>query len=485
MLIGLGRFTVRWRKAILVGAAVFVVASFVIAGGVADKLTAGGFADPHSESERAAAILQREFGSLDPNVVLLVTAKHGTVDDAAVAAAGTKITQELSDKLGNTVASYWSLGNAPPLASKNHTQALVLGVITGGDDHVDDVIKVLSPEFTRDNATVKVAVGGRAEVFRQVGETIKSDLSRAESIALPITLVLLVIVFGSLIAAGLPLLVGIVAIAGSFLVLYGVASVTDVSVYSLNLTTALGLGLAIDYSLFIVSRFREELHNGLEPHDAVVRTVATAGRTVAGSALDGRGVAHRAVAVPARVPPLVRVRRNRGRDPRRARCGGRAPRDARGARHQGELGAHLPSPRAQAGRRRGLAPRRDDGDATADPDRDRRHPPPAAARRAVPAPGHRAPGRPRPAAEPVQSPGAGSDPRRLHVDRSRRVAGRGAGARRPAGPHRGDLGLRRRALEAARRGPGRRAHRAATSTASRSRDRARSPRASRPTRARG
>jgi RND superfamily putative drug exporter len=285
MLIGLGRFTVRWRKAILVGAAVFVVASFVIAGGVADKLTTGGFADPSSESERAAAILQHQFGSLDPNVVLLVTAKHGTVDDAAVAAAGTKITQELSDRLGSTVASYWSLGNAPPLASLNPLQALVLGVITAGDDHVDDVIKTLSPEFTRDNATVNVSVGGRAEVFRQVGETIKSDLSRAESIALPITLVLLVIVFGSLIAAGLPLLVGIVAIAGSFLVLYLVASVTDVSVYSLNLTTALGLGLAIDYSLFIVSRFREELHNGLEPHDAVVRTVATAGRTVAGSAL--------------------------------------------------------------------------------------------------------------------------------------------------------------------------------------------------------
>ena len=285
MLIGLGHFTVRFRRAILVSAAVFVVASFVIAGGVADKLTAGGFADPSSESERAAAILQRQFGSLDPNVVLLVTAQDGTVDDAAVAAEGAKITRQLADRLGNTVASYWSLGNAPPLASTDKSQALVLGVITGSDDRVDDVIKTLSPEFTRDNATVSVAVGGRAEVFRQVGETIKSDLSRAESIALPITLILLVIVFGSLIAAGLPLLVGIIAIAGSFLVLYLVASVTAVSVYSLNLTTALGLGLAIDYSLFIVSRFREELHNGLEPNDAVVRTVATAGRTVAGSAL--------------------------------------------------------------------------------------------------------------------------------------------------------------------------------------------------------
>ena len=109
--------------------------------------------------------------------MLLVTAKDGTVDDAAVAAEGAKITEELTAELGNSVASYWSLGNAPPLASRDQRQALVLGVITGSDDHVDDVIKTLSPEFTRNNATVTVAVGGRAEVFRQVGETIKSDLA--------------------------------------------------------------------------------------------------------------------------------------------------------------------------------------------------------------------------------------------------------------------------------------------------------------------
>ena len=285
MLVAVGRFTVRFRKAILVASALFVVASFAIAGGVADKLTTGGFADPASESERAADILERAFGANDPNVVLLVTAKDGDVDDPAVAVAGERITEQLAGRLGDGVVSYWSLGNAAPLASTDKTQALVLGVITGDDDHVEDVITELSPEFTRDNSTVSVAVGGRAEVFRQVGETIQEDLTRAESIALPITLILLVIVFGSLIAAGLPLLVGIVAIAGSFLVLYVVSSITDVSVYSLNLTTALGLGLAIDYSLFIVSRFREELRNGLEPHDAVVRTVQTAGRTVAGSAL--------------------------------------------------------------------------------------------------------------------------------------------------------------------------------------------------------
>jgi putative drug exporter of the RND superfamily len=130
-----------------------------------------------------------------------------------------------------------------------------------------------------------VAVGGFAEVFRQVGETIESDLVRAESIALPVTLVLLVIVFGSIVAASLPLAIGALSVVGTFLVLWLLSQVTEVSIYALNLTTALGLGLAIDYSLFIVSRYREELAAGHEPFAAVTRTVRTAGRTVAFSAL--------------------------------------------------------------------------------------------------------------------------------------------------------------------------------------------------------
>jgi RND superfamily putative drug exporter len=286
VLVALGRFTVRHRRAVLVGAVVFVLASFAIAGGVADRLTSGGFADPSSESERAAALLKRDFGTQDPNFVLLVTAKHGTVNDPAVADVGHRITGELAAERGVAqVVSYWSLDDAAPLASRNGRQALVLGVITGSDDHVNDVVKGLTTRYALDNGTVNVAVGGRAEVFRQVGDTIKHDLGRAESLAFPITLVLLVLVFGSLVAAGLPLLVGVVAIAGSFLALYVVSSITDVSIYSLNLATAMGLGLAIDYSLFVVSRFREELRKGADPHDAVVRTVATAGRTVAGSAV--------------------------------------------------------------------------------------------------------------------------------------------------------------------------------------------------------
>jgi RND superfamily putative drug exporter len=287
MLARLGRFTYRRRRAVLVGSLLFVVASFAVAGGVAGRLTTGGFADPNSESERAASILEHQFHAKDPNLVLLVTAKGAaTVDDPAVAAAGRQLTSELEGTRHlQQVASYWSLQNAPPLKSRGGHQALVLGVISGSDSQVADRIGAISEHFTRDGTAVRVAVGGRAEVNRQVNDQIQSDLPRAEGIAFPITLILLVVVFGSLVAAGLPLLVGVVAIAGSFLALYAISSVTEVSVYSLNLTTAMGLGLAIDYSLFIVSRYREELHDGRGIEDAVVRTVQTAGRTVLGSAL--------------------------------------------------------------------------------------------------------------------------------------------------------------------------------------------------------
>ncbi len=286
MLARLARFAVRRRKLVLAGTAVFFVAAAVLGGGVSSKLVSGGFDDPDSESVEAADVLEDQFGQNSPNLVLLVSARNGSVDDPAVAAAGRALTDELAaDPRLREVASYWSLGNAPPLKGNDSGQALVLGVIKGDDEQVSDRIEAISPDYTRETDLVTVGVGGEAEVFRQVGEQIESDLVRAELIAFPITLVLLVVVFGSLVAAGLPLAVGGLAIVGTFLVLLGIASLTDVSIYALNLTTAMGLGLAIDYSLFVVSRFREELDRGLQPHDAVVRTVMTAGRTVAFSAV--------------------------------------------------------------------------------------------------------------------------------------------------------------------------------------------------------
>jgi putative drug exporter of the RND superfamily len=282
----LGHLTVRRRKLILVLTGLFVVLAGVLGAGVFDRLQTGGFDDPSSESSRAEDVLEEEFGRGDPNVVLLATAVDGDVDSPASSAAGLVLAEQLAEVAHvGSVASYWDLGSPPPLRNTDGDSALVLARVDGTDAEVEDALAAIEEDLTGEQAALSVDLGGRDAVFDEIGRTVESDLARAESIAIPITLILLVLVFGSLVAASLPLLVGGVAIIGTFLALTALAALTDVSIFSINLTTALGLGLAIDYSLFIVSRYREELHTGYDPHTAVVRTVERAGRTIAFSAL--------------------------------------------------------------------------------------------------------------------------------------------------------------------------------------------------------
>jgi RND superfamily putative drug exporter len=286
MLVRLGRFTVKHRKAVLIGTVVFFVVAVGLGGGVASRLSSGGFDDPSSESSRARDAISRAFGDQDPDIVLLVTARRGTVDDPDVAAAGNALTAELaSERRVARAISYWNLGSPPPLRSADGRQALVIAALRGDDEDEHDAAEYLSPRYSGRRGSVSVGVGGFAETFRQVNEQVEEDLLRGELLAFPIVLVLMVLVFGSVVAAGLPLVVGVLAIVGTFLVLLTLSSLTEVSIFALNLTTGMGLGLAIDYSLFIVSRYREELRAGRSPHDAVVRTVQTAGKTIAFSAL--------------------------------------------------------------------------------------------------------------------------------------------------------------------------------------------------------
>jgi RND superfamily putative drug exporter len=183
------------------------------------------------------------------------------------------------------VVSYWSAGNAPPLRSTDGTRALVAARLDGTPSEIEATFERLRSNYRGDQGPLDVRFGGSEAVFADIGSQIGKDLVTAELISVPITLLLLVLVFGGLVAAGLPLVIAGVGIVGTFLALFLLTRVTDVSIYSINLTTALGLGLAIDYSLFIVTRYREELGQGRSVADAVVRTVETAGRTVAFSAL--------------------------------------------------------------------------------------------------------------------------------------------------------------------------------------------------------
>lgn len=276
--------TARPRLSLLL--ALVITALAVLAGsGVADRMGSGGWEDPDAESTYALEVLEREFPASQPNVLLLVDAGAAGVDSPAVAAEARRLAERLDAEPGvGGVGSYWGTGS-PALRSADGHQAVIAARIDGEEKAAGEILERIAPAFRGTHGPVEVSVGGPLAVRHEMQTVIQEDLLRAELIALPITLVLLVMVFGSAVAALLPLGIGIVAILGTNAVLRGLTEFTDVSVFAQNLTTALGLGLAIDYALFVVRRFREELAAGADTRTAVATTLRTAGRTVLFSAL--------------------------------------------------------------------------------------------------------------------------------------------------------------------------------------------------------
>ena len=285
----LGRLIVQRRRTVLAATLLGLVVAIVLGSGVFGELTNGGFDDPDSESTRAVELLDEEFDTASADVVAIVTAANGDVDTPGVVAAGTELTEEFAAVDGaDDVVSYWSLGSPPALRSNGGDRALILMRFPGAEEdtaRVEAIESVLHEFDGLERDGIAVGLAGPEPVFAAIGETIEGDLVRAETIAVPLTLLLLLFVFGGVVAAGLPVLVGGVSVFGAFMVLWAVTQFTNVSIFSINLVTALGLGLAIDYSLFIVSRFREERARGRSVDEAIVRTVETAGRTVAFSAV--------------------------------------------------------------------------------------------------------------------------------------------------------------------------------------------------------
>lgn len=262
------------------------IGAAIYGGGVADSLVSGGFDDPDSESSRAAAFLASSFDASPPDLVLVVDADGRSVDDPAVAQAGVGVADQLAARPDvDTALSYWTMGSPPPLKSTDGDKAMILVRLIG-----DDNAKVDAADAIRDgyNATVdglNVGVGGMYAVYSEINESVESDLLSAELLAFPITALLLLIIFGTVTSALLPLIVGGFSIVGTLAVLQVITEFTEVSVFALNFTTAMGLGLAIDYALLVVNRFREELATRDEVRTAVVATVRTAGRTVLFSGL--------------------------------------------------------------------------------------------------------------------------------------------------------------------------------------------------------
>ncbi|GHF30921.1 membrane protein [Streptomyces mashuensis] len=270
-----------WLVPVLTAVLTAVLA--VAGAGTARHLANGGYTATGTESARAERLLADRYGLGTPDVVLLARARGG-VDAPAARAEGLRLVHRLARSPGvASVHAYWTDGD-PVLRSADGRRALVAADLAGADRDAARTAKALVPGLTGRHGPLDVSATGPAQVSVEAVATSHRDLVRAELVAAPVTLLLLVVALRSVVAALVPLMIGGVSVVGTLALLRLLALVTPVSVFAVNLTSALGFGLAVDYGLFLVTRYREELRAGHAVTEAVARTARRAGRTVAVSA---------------------------------------------------------------------------------------------------------------------------------------------------------------------------------------------------------
>lgn len=271
----------RRRVAVLIGSAVAVILSLLLGLQAIAQLSTGGYSDPGSDSTKVWEYVRETFDARQPAVVLIVDTPV-SVDDPTAAASAIAIEREVASEPGvERTLSYWSAGGAPQLRSSDGKAAYIFVYLGGSDfERSGAVGGRIQDRFDGERDGLRVYASGLAVFSHEINQTIKKDLYRSELIAIPLTFLLLILVFGALVASMAPLVIGAAAIAGAFMIIWIITQFTDVSVFALNLITGLGLGLGIDYALLVVNRFREELHRGRAVEEAVAVTVATAGKTV-------------------------------------------------------------------------------------------------------------------------------------------------------------------------------------------------------------
>jgi RND superfamily putative drug exporter len=280
----LGRIIFKRRRLVLAVAAIGVVCAAIWGTGVFSKLqSAGGFAPPASQSQQEANHATAIFGRDAGDVVLLYSSSTQTVHSPAYRAAVASSLARLPRSRVLSATTYWTTGSPQFVSPDGHVTYAVLELAGGSDAARIKTFDAIKGDFAAPGLTV--LAGGQIPTEAAINKEVTSDIGRAEAISMPVLLILLLVIFSSLAAASLPLAIGAIGIIGSFAALRLLTLATPVSIYSVNITTILGLGLAIDYGLFMVGRFREELHRQPSVADAVARTVATAGRTVAVSGI--------------------------------------------------------------------------------------------------------------------------------------------------------------------------------------------------------
>ncbi len=278
----LGHSIARRSKAIFLLAITAVLVFGTLGTQVFSRFDSGGYSDPNSDSAKVWEYLEDTFGVKDPAVVIALESSAGSVDAEGTLAAAAALESELrAEPSAENVLSYWSAGRNPAFKSTDGTAAYIFIYLKSEDfTEIDSLGGYYQDKYEGKYQDQRIRVSGGAVFANAINGRIQDDLKLSEAISIPITFILLVLVFGALVASAMPLIIGVTAILGTFFGLYLLTLITDVSIFALNLTTGLGLGLGIDYALLIVNRFREELRRGISREDAIVNTMRSAGKTV-------------------------------------------------------------------------------------------------------------------------------------------------------------------------------------------------------------
>ncbi len=278
----LGHAIAHRSKAIFLLSVTLVLLFGTLGTQVFSRFDSGGYSDPNSDSAKVFEYLEDTFGVKDPAVVMTLESSQGSVDNEATVAAATSLESNLrNESSAENVISYWSAGRNPAFKSTDGTSAYIFVYLKSDDfTEIDSLGGYYQDKYEGTFQNERIRVAGGAVFANAINGRIQDDLKLSEAISIPLTFIMLVLVFGALVASAMPLVIGVTAILGTFFGLYLLTLVTDVSIFALNLTTGLGLGLGIDYALLIVNRFREEIARGISREDAIVNTMRSAGKTV-------------------------------------------------------------------------------------------------------------------------------------------------------------------------------------------------------------
>ena len=283
-----GYFVHRHRRAVLLGSAALLALSVVgaLRGGVLSSANAAG---QTFQSTRASNLIDQEIAASTrapqggSSFLLILRRSDTAASDPAFQADVERAVRPLRDdhRVVKVVTPYdVAPQRRAAMTSKDGHAVLVQVYVRDRVDRAAGYYGGLRAEVGRAADGMSVSATGQVPIQHSMNATLERDLRRAEVVSLPVTLLLLILIFGTLIAAGLPLAVGLLTILGGIGATLALAHVTDVSQYALNIVTLIGLGVSIDYSLFVVTRFREELRRGVTTPDALATTVATAGRAI-------------------------------------------------------------------------------------------------------------------------------------------------------------------------------------------------------------